>query len=146
MFRFYITLLQFMLKFRTNFVLKFHTNLTLYASVGIGTTAGSLFVFGDSVLLRLFEIFELHSALFAPFLIRISFVFGSIFYLESSLVLPLVLGFVPLAVFTCEPSRFVLGSVLIRRRVQNRQPLRVSHVARFADSEQLSACTGRIGW
>lgn len=122
-----------------------YTNLTLYTCIGgFRTTSANLFMFCDSVFLRLFRIFELHPALLTAFFIRVSFIPGSILYIESS-VIPFVLGTIPLTILVCEPGRIVLGP-LIGRRVQDRQSLRMSHVAGFADLEWLSTRTGRIGW
>lgn len=122
--------------------------MTLYAGIGIRATAGGLLMLGDPVLLSLFGIFELHPALLAPFLIRVSLVSRAVLHLKTTLsfAFPLVFGLVPLAVLAREPSRLVFGAMLIGCRVQNRQSLRVPHVARFADPEQLSARTGRIRW
>lgn len=91
-----------------------HTNLTLYTCISLRTTSANLFVFCDSVFLRLFGIFELHSALLTAFFIRASFVSGSILHVESSVV-PLVLGVIPLAVLAREPGRIVLGPFIGRR-------------------------------
>lgn len=101
-------------------------------------------MFCDSMFFRLFGIFELHSAFLTAFFIHVSFISGSILHIESS-VIPLVLGIIPLTILACEPGRIILGP-LISRRVQDRQSLRVSHIAEFADFERLSARTGRIGW
>lgn len=100
---------------------------------------------GYPVLLRLLGIFELDPAFLAAFVIRIPFLLGPIFRFQSSFVLPLVLGTVPLGVLAREPRRLVLGSLLVRG-IQDGKPLRMSHITGLADPERLSARAGMIGW
>lgn len=96
------------------------------------------------MLLRLFRIFELYATLLASFFIRVTFIPGSILHLETPLVFPLVFRTVPLAVLAREPSHVVFRALLVIHRVQDRQTLRVPHVAGLADSDRLPAGAGRI--